>query len=277
MLYRYVVCVALGLMALLAEAHEQRVVSLGGDITSIIYALGVQDQLVGVDLTSTSPEQAKQLPNVGYIRQLNTEGLLTLRPTHIVANSDAGPPSVIEQVKSMGINIHIMPADYSVTGLLKKVQTIGRLLNKEQGVQALVDDLQAQAVSLASKVNAMSCQPKLAFILSARGSLIVAGRGTAAHAVIDLVGGENIATDFSGYKPLVFESLVQQKPDALILMSVEDHAVSDLSAEPTIKLTPAYQNQQIFTVDGEKLLSFGADSLDHALQLQEKLLGVCQL
>ena len=59
-----------------------RIVSLTGDITEIIFALGMGDYIVGVDSSATYPaEKTKSLPNIGYQRRLNAEGILALNPT----------------------------------------------------------------------------------------------------------------------------------------------------------------------------------------------------
>lgn len=66
--------ILLAAFPLLASAAAERIVSLGGDVTEVIYALDAQRQLVAKDSTSTWPAAAQSLPDVGYIRQLNAEG-----------------------------------------------------------------------------------------------------------------------------------------------------------------------------------------------------------
>ena len=73
------------------------VISIGGDITEIIYALGKIDQVIGRDTTSFYPPSVTSLPDIGYVRQLGAEGLLSLSPDLIIASSESGPPEVVEQ------------------------------------------------------------------------------------------------------------------------------------------------------------------------------------
>ena len=84
---------ALGLVAaaLPARAQAQRVVSVGSALTEIIYALGAEKMLVGVDTTSLYPAAARSLPQVGYMRALSAEGVLSLRPSLVIATTAAGP------------------------------------------------------------------------------------------------------------------------------------------------------------------------------------------
>lgn len=72
--------ILLAALPLFASAAAERVISLGGDVTEIVYALNAGQQLVAKDSTSTWPAAAQKLPDVGYLRQLNAEGILSLRP-----------------------------------------------------------------------------------------------------------------------------------------------------------------------------------------------------
>lgn len=93
------------LFALLSNSSiaKERIISIGGDVTEIIYALNAEQDLVGRDSTSLIPEQVKKLPDIGYMRQLNTEGILALKPTKVITTSVAQPSIVLEQLKAAGV------------------------------------------------------------------------------------------------------------------------------------------------------------------------------
>ena len=70
----------------------------------IIWALGAQDKVVGVDLSTTYPPDVKKVQTVGYHRALSAEGILSLHPTAILTSDDnIGPPQVVEQIKQLNI------------------------------------------------------------------------------------------------------------------------------------------------------------------------------
>ncbi|MGB3455840.1 MAG: ABC transporter substrate-binding protein, partial [Litorimonas sp.] len=83
-----------------AEPEPLRVVSLGGDLTEIVVALGAEDTLIARDATSSFPPSIEALPDVGYVRALNAEGILALSPTLVIASSEAGPPEALEQLRA---------------------------------------------------------------------------------------------------------------------------------------------------------------------------------
>ena len=86
-----------------------RITSAGGSVTEIIYLLNAENYLIAVDVTSNFPPEAKELPSIGYVRQLSAEGVLSLDPTIIIGEDDMGPPSVLDQIKGTQVEITIIP------------------------------------------------------------------------------------------------------------------------------------------------------------------------
>src|SRR6188768_3457559 len=67
-----------------------RIVAVGGSITEIVYALGEEKRLIARDSTSVYPEAAFSLPDVGYMRALSPEGVLSVKPNAILALQGSG-------------------------------------------------------------------------------------------------------------------------------------------------------------------------------------------
>lgn len=265
---------ATALLAPTAQAAT-RVVSLGGDITGIVYALKAGDTLVGVDSTSTWPAQARTLPNVGYVRQLSAEGILALHPDLIVATHDAGPPAVMQQLEQLGQRLEILPSAHNGQGIVQKVRTLGQLLDRPAQAAELIARLQAEAETLQARVKAMPRHPRVVFVMNTgTAGLMVAGRGTAADAAITLAGGDNVVIAYRGYKPLAAESLVLLKPEVLLVMDTGQHSDNELLNHPAVRQTPAGRHHQVIRVEGEKLLGFGVRTLSAATALQAQLARV---
>ncbi len=75
-----------------AEEGFHRIVSLGGAVTETLVALGEEDRIVARDATSTWPARIRDLPDVGYIRALSPEGVLSMRPDLILAEEAPDRP-----------------------------------------------------------------------------------------------------------------------------------------------------------------------------------------
>lgn len=273
---------ALLICLLMSAAHADqpspRIVALGGDITETIYALDAQQHLVGVDSTSEWPAAAKQLPNVGYVRQLNAEGILALRPTQIIATHDAGPATVIDQLRQAGVSLKLLPSSNTPQDVLAKVQEIGALLGSDAQAKLLDAKLTQTYATLQARVAAMPRHPRVVFLLSAgAGNFMSAGHDTAADRAIALAGGSNAIQGYSGYKPLSAEALVAAAPDALVVMSERVDSAGDIDqilALPGMAQTPASKHRQVIFVDGQALLGFGPRNADNELALQGKFAAV---
>lgn len=271
------VLISMPLLAATAQAPG-RVVSLGGDITETVYALEAGSALVGVDSTSLWPEAAKQLPDVGYVRQLSAEGVLALHPQLIIATHDAGPAAVIEQLRSAGAHIEMFPVSRAPQDVIAKIQGIGHLLGRDRQAEALAAKVTGEYAELAASVAAMPHHPRTLFLMSAGGgSPMAAGQHTAADSAMALAGGQNVAASYSGYKPVSPEALVAMAPEVILLMRERSEEVGGIDGVlklPGIAQTPAGKARHILFVDGQALLGFGPRSAAQAQALQHTLAGV---
>lgn len=261
-----------------AQAQE-RVVSIGGSVTEIVHALGQGDRLIARDTTSTYPEGVTALPDVGYMRALSPEGVLSTSPDLVLAEEGAGPPEALEVLKGASIPVVILPNQPSAEGVLTKVRLIGEALDAEAEAEALaitigesLDNLQARIAGLPQEG-----RKRVLFVLSTQGGRIMAsGTGTSADAIIAMAGGVNAVTAFSGYKPLTDEAVIEAAPDAiLMMMRGGDHAADDaeLLAMPAVSVTPAARTGTVIRMDGLYLLGFGPRTADAASDLATALYG----
>jgi len=243
------------------NASKGRIVSIDGSITETIYALGAGDRLVGVDTTSRFPAETIKLPNVGYMRALSAEGIMSLAPELVITSKDAGPAAVLEQLDSAGLEIEYIPNEYSIEGLKEKVQRIAAILNRNPEGERLIDDINQSTQYLSEEVSARQANgapvPRVMFLLAAGGhGVSLAGTETQADALIRLLGGANVATTHSSYKPLTPEAAVTTQPDVIVIAETRKGEDS-FEKFPSLKLTPAFQNQRIIKADSMLLLGFG--------------------
>jgi iron complex transport system substrate-binding protein len=273
--FRWLAAFALAVCAHASLAADaRRVVALGGDITETVYALDAQHELVGVDSTSQWPAAVRALPDVGYVRQLAAEGVLALRPTLILATHDAGPPTVIAQLREAGVRIELMPVTRTPEGVIAKVRAVGRALGREEAAEALAGRLAAQYASLAADVARMPWHPRVLFLMATEGSPMAAGRDTAAASAIALAGGTHAGDGFAGYKPVSPEAMAALAPDVILLMREREQAVGGVDGVlrlPGVALTPAGRQRRIVFVDGQALLGFGPRNAGHEQDLQRLL------
>ena len=247
---------ALGAVA----AAPARIVALGGALTEVVYLLGAESMLVGTDTTSLYPDAALKTPKVGYMRQLSAEGLLSLKPDAVVGTTEAGPPVVLDQVRSAGVRVELVKADHTWDEVRRKVGAVGQVTGRERAAQALQAQLDAQWASVQQSVAGAARRPRALFILSHGGSPMVAGTGTAAHALIRFAGATNAVTQFAGYRPLTAEAMASAAPEVLLNSTQGIEALGGEAAfwqRPELALTPAYRRKALVAMEASHLLGFG--------------------
>ena len=243
-------------------AKPQRIVCIGGALTEIAYALGASADLVGVDTTSLYPSLATKLPSVGYARSLSSEGILALAPTQVLASEEAGPPAVLGQIRNAGIPVHIIRAEHRFEGVLDRVAQMGVLLGKRQAAAQLKANLQAQWQSVRSSIQARHLTPpRVLFVLShSPNQVLVAGRGTAADAMLKYAGAQNAVQAFTGFKPLTPESLIAAQPDIVLFTDQGLAVIGGIDGAlqlPGLAQTPAGQMRRVIALEAMFLLGFG--------------------
>ncbi|MGP8232021.1 MAG: hemin ABC transporter substrate-binding protein [Methylovirgula sp.] len=243
-----------------APAPSQRIVAIGGAITETLYALGEEQKIVGVDTTSLYPPQALHAkPNVGYFRAFSAEGVLSLKPTLVIAAAAAGPEDSIKLLNEARIPVVRLPDDFTAAGVEAKITTIGHLTQTDEKAAALSKTVTlgfAQLTALRAKVHEPA---RVLFIIAMQGGRpLAAGSGTAADAMIALAGGLNVARGFAGYKQMSDESIVAAQPDVVVMMANgKPPARDEIFALPAFKTTPAAAHGRLVALDGLYLLGFG--------------------
>lgn len=254
-----------------------RVVSIGDSITEIVYALGEEGRLVGRDSTSTYPESANKLPDVGYMRALSPEGVLSINPTAIIAVEGSGPKETIEVLKKASVPFVFVPENYTAASVAEKIRIVGRALGADRKAETLAKKVESDLAAAQNETSNIKARKRVLFILSAQGGKIMAsGTRTAANGIIELAGAENAITEFRGYKPLTDESIITAKPDVILVMDRGgDHSAAntELLANKAIAATPAGQAKNIVRMGGQYLLGFGPRTAQAAHDLAKAFYG----
>lgn len=264
------------------RAQEQtydasRVVAIGGSITEIIYALGEEERLIARDTTSVFPEAALQLPDVGYIRALSPEGVLSVDPSVIIALEGSGPPEAVEVLEKASIPMATVPDRFDREGILEKIRVVGDVLDVEEKAAALAAETDADLKAAEQATTDIAERKKVLFVLSLQGGRILAsGTNSAADGIIKMAGGVNAVTDYQGYKQLTDEAVIEAAPDVILAMDRGgDHETqtNDLLSHPAIAATPAAKTGSVVRMDGAYLLGFGPRTAAAVRDLSAALYG----
>lgn len=241
-----------------AGVDASRIVSVGGSVTETIYALGAENRLVGTDTSSIYPEAATRLPQVGYMRQLSSEGVLSLRPTLVIVAGESGPPEAIEQIRSAGVPLILLPADPTLAGSKRRIETIAQALGVEERGREVVARMERELDAARSQLARSETKPRVVVVIArGAGALSVSGTKTAAHEMVELAGGTNAVTGYEGYKPLTPEALVNAAPDVILFPTRGLESIGGVEGAlklPGLMQTPAGKARRVVAFDDLKLL-----------------------
>ncbi|ALE04014.1 heme/hemin ABC transporter substrate-binding protein [Bartonella ancashensis] len=254
--------------------ENARIVSVGGALTEIIYALGAQDQLIARDSTSTYPEDVLKIPELGYMRALSPEGVLSLSPEGIILVEGSGPPSTIDLLKKTSIPILIVPENFSRENITEKIRFVGKALHKEKQAAVLIQKINDQFIENDALLSKVTQPRRVLFVFSIEdGRALVSGADTAADAMIKLSGAVNAVSDYKGYKLLNNEALLKSQPDVILLTNhiQNKNAFDKLKNNPAIQATPAARNHAIKQIDTMYFLGFGPRTAHASKELIDML------
>ena len=252
-----------------------RLVSIGGSLTEIVYALGEEGHLVARDTTATYPEAATKLPDVGYMRALSPEGVLAVNPSAILVVHGSGPAEALTVLSKAGVPYVEVPDSFTGQGIVDKVLAVGAALGADDKAKTLAATLAGQLAEVTAATAKVTTPKRMLFVLSVQdGKLMASGTGTAADGIIHLSGAVNAVASYPGYKLLNDEAIIAAKPDVVLLMDSAGNGTAtadDVLDNPGIALSPAGANKAVIHMDGSYLLGFGPRTPTAVLDLVHQL------
>lgn len=250
-----------GVSARCHASDSARLVTLGGTITEIVFALGAGNTVVGVDSSSVHPAAVERFPIVGYQRRLSAEGILSLMPTRVLATADAGPPAAITQLRDAGVAVDVFPSAMGPAKAIELVEAIAAALGRQNEGAKLAARMVREIDAATRTVADLDDHPRVLFVYArGPGAVLVGGSDTEADAMIRLAGAVNAGAAFAGFKPLSAEGVIASAPDVVLVTSRGAASLGGTAAAldlPGLWQTPAGAARRVVAMDDLLLLGFG--------------------
>lgn len=251
---------------------QQRIISLNGTVSEMLCDLGLEDQIVGVDITSNYPSSLQKKPKVGHNMNISAEGVLALQPTLVIGMKSQFSPQLSDQLKAAGVKTVTVNQDHSISGTRKLLMEVAKIAGATDKAYPLLQQFDQQIAGL--KITTLN--KKVLFIYArGAGTMLVSGAGTSIDSIIKLAGAQNAVTEFKDFRPLSAESLVAANPDVILLFTsgLESMGgIAGLLKVPGIAETTAGQQKKIITMDGELISGFGLRLPIAIQELHDKIL-----
>lgn len=250
-----------------------RIVSLNGDITEILFALGLGDQIVAVDVTTTYPAATEDLPRIGFAQDLAPEPVLAFTPTLVIGDELIGPAESLEQLRSAGIPVVIIPTQVTIEGASAKIRDIASIVGAREAGDVLARTVTAEIQEVQALVAGIETPTTAAFLYSrGPGQVFLFGQGNVSEAMITAAGAVDVvaAGGVPGVLPLTPEALVAAAPEVLILPASGVGALGGIDAVlalPGVAETPAGRNGRLLVYDDALFLNLGPRTGEALAQL----------
>ncbi|MEO8168540.1 MAG: ABC transporter substrate-binding protein [bacterium] len=257
-----------------SSTNTMRIVSVSKQLTEMLFALGVQDKLVGVDLSSTYPPEAAKLPTVGYHRMLSAEGITSLNPTIVFHDGNIAPEAVITQLQKVGIPMKQFPQTKNIEEAKALMRDLGSMFHVEAKAEELCNKLDSDMAKAQEVRKKYTTTPKVLVIHFGRAinNYFVMGRKGNPSQMIEWAGGDNAIDAPEGMRPITPELIASAQPDVIL---ATDFGFDRLgSAEkikelPGISLTPAAKNNKIFRIEEHDLVYLGPRTGENVLLIAD--------
>jgi iron complex transport system substrate-binding protein len=229
----------------------RRIVSLAPSITECLFALGLNPEVVGVTQYSNYPSEAASKPKVGSYVHINLERVLALQPDLVLAIRDGNPRDQVERLARMVPAVFVMDPR-SLEGLFRTLETLGEILQREEGAAAIVRGLK-QRMERIQGLLAGRVRPRV-FLQVGVNPLVTVGKGTLQDHLLALAGGENVAgSELMPYPILSLERVLEARPEVILVSSMVEKVDADreLQRWGRWKEIPAVAQGRVHVIEGD--------------------------
>ncbi|MER5865717.1 ABC transporter substrate-binding protein [Kitasatospora sp. NPDC002040] len=261
----------------------ERIIPLSGSLSEIVFSLGLGDRVVARDV-STTFEQAARLPVITQAHDVSAEGVLSLRPTVVLADRSTGPAEAVAQIRAAGVPLIVLDDAKQLSDIDARITKVAAALGVPDAGRQLIERTTARTKEVQAALKPNGSKPKVAF-LYLRGSasvFLLGGADSGAGSLIEAVGGVDAGTasGLTGdFTPLTSEALVKAAPDALLVMGKGLESVGGIDGMlklPGVAQTPAGLDRRVVSVPDGVLLSYGPRTPEVLKSISEQLYGAAK-
>jgi iron complex transport system substrate-binding protein len=256
------------------DKEPQRIVSLAPSITETLFALGLDDRIIGVTDYCDYPEAAEQKPRVASYTTPNTEQLMSVEPDIIFAES-IHEKTVIPALEQLNLTVVVISAN-SVAMILDNILLIGKITNVNQSADVLVAELLDRISAVTDKTNELpeSSRPGIFHIIW-HDPIWSMGRNTYINDLFNYAGGRNIfADEFENSRIVSMESIVQANPQIILVsgMGTTGDIIFDaIKQEQRLSTTDAFINNRIYKISDSNIIERSGPRIVEGLDELSKL------
>lgn len=257
------------------EKMPETIVSLSPGHTEIVFALGLEDRLVGVTEYCDYPEAAKDKPKVGGYSTVDIEKVVEIQPDLILA-TNIHKKEVIPELERLGLTVlNLYPK--TLDGVLEAITLVGKCTGREEKASQLVTEMRNWIKVITDKTrNLTQAERPRVFYIIWHDPLKTVGSDNRIHELIVLAGGINIAQDLSGISTTIsLEAVIEANPEVIIaglgMGTGVDLPLQFALTEPRLKDVDARINDRVYGINNDLVGRPGPRIVDALKQLAKMI------
>ena len=197
----------------------KRIISLAPNITEILFALELDEEILAVTDFCDYPDAALTKPKIGGFVNPSIEMIVSLNPDLIIATRDGNRRETIQRLNDLGLSVYVInPKGFD--GVMKTIQNIGEIVGRQDEERKIVINMRTKKENIVTLTKSLP-KPRVFFQVG-EAPIITVGRGTLANDLIRLAGGRSISENEAVNYPLYsIETIMLKAPEVIIMSSME--------------------------------------------------------
>lgn len=256
------------------DEEPERIVSVIPSNTEIAFALGLEDEIVGVSDHDNYPEEVQEKESVGDL-EMNVEVILSLDPDLVLAHGSSAESSQegLEQIRDSGINVFVVNDAQDIEGTYEAIEQIGQVTGAQDEAEEIVSDMEEGFASLREQAEEIPEEERKSafFEVSPEPDLFTAGQNTFFDSLLQVVGADNAAEELDGWVPIDPESIVELDPDVIITTygHYTDDPVEQVVSRDGWDSMNAVENEDVYDIYSDLVSRPGPRLVEGAKEIAE--------
>ncbi|HSU28739.1 MAG TPA: ABC transporter substrate-binding protein [Chitinophagaceae bacterium] len=253
---------------------KARIVCISKQLTEIIFAVGGDTSLVGVDISSTYPPEAKKITTVGYHRALSGEGIISLNPTSVWHDGNIAPQQVIDQVLKVGIPMREFKGGSTIDSTRALIMQVAEEFHNAAKGKMICDSLDADMAKLDAERKKYTDKPRVLIIHFGQASnrYFVMNKNGVPNQMLEWAGAENAADTAQRWRDLSAEMIAKTQPDVILATDFGfdlQGSIEKFKNLPGISLSPAAKNGRIYRIEEHDLVYLGPRTGKNVMEIMK--------
>ncbi|WP_449354649.1 ABC transporter substrate-binding protein [Virgibacillus natechei] len=256
------------------DERPERIVSVIPSNTEIAFALGLEDEIVGVSDLDNYPEEAQEKESIGGL-EMNIEVILSLDPDLVLAHGSSAESSQegLQQIRDSDIDVFVVNEAQDIEGTYEAIEQIGQVTGTQDEADEIVSDMEEEFASLSETAEEIPEEERKSvfFEVSPEPDIFTAGQNTFFDSLLEVVGADNAAEELDGWVPIAPESIVELDPDVIITTygHYSDNPVEQVVSRDGWGSVTAVENEDVYDIHSDLVSRPGPRLVEGAEEIAE--------